>query len=85
MKGAALAALTAPLARSASAAPSAGGGVAYSRTLPVKHEVDVFVAGGGPAGVAAALAADRSLSVHDVPVKELQAKLRAYGAYLPQA
>ncbi|MDO5317603.1 MAG: FAD-dependent oxidoreductase [bacterium] len=58
MKGAALAALTAPLARSASAA-SAGGGVVYSRTLPVKHEVDVFVAGGGPAGVAAAVSAAR--------------------------
>ena len=40
---------------------------------------------GQAAGVAAALAADRALSVHDVPVKELQAKLRAYGAYLPQA
>ena len=58
MKGAALAALTAPLARSASAA-SADGGVVYSRTLPVKHEVDVFVAGGGPAGVAAAVSAAR--------------------------
>ena len=58
MKGAALAAFTAPLARSVSAA-SAGGGVVYSRTLPVKHEVDVFVAGGGPAGVAAAVSAAR--------------------------
>ena len=58
MKGAALAALSAPLARSASAA-SAGGGVVYSRTLAVKHEVDVFVAGGGPAGVAAAVSAAR--------------------------
>lgn len=35
------------------------GGVVYSRTLPVKHEVDVFVAGGGPAGVAAAVSAAR--------------------------
>ena len=34
-------------------------GVVYSRTLPVKHEVDVFVAGGGPAGVAAAVSAAR--------------------------
>ena len=61
VKGAALAALTVPFARSASAsaAPSAAGGVAYSRTLPVKHEVDVFVAGGGPAGVAAAVSAAR--------------------------
>ena len=58
MKGAAFAALSTPLAHSASAA-SAGGGVVYSRTLPVKHDVDVFVAGGGPAGVAAAVAAAR--------------------------
>jgi len=34
--------------------------ISYSRSLPVRHDVDVFVAGGGPAGVAAALAADRS-------------------------
>ena len=30
-----------------------------TRAIPVRHEVDVFVAGGGPAGVAAALAAAR--------------------------
>ena len=40
---------------------------------------------GQAAGVAAALASDRSISVHDVPVKELQARLRAAGAYLPTA
>ncbi len=28
--------------------------VAFQRTVPVRHEVDVFIAGGGPAGVAAA-------------------------------
>lgn len=33
--------------------------IAYSRTIPVRHDVDVFVAGGGPAGVAAALTASR--------------------------
>ncbi len=33
--------------------------IAYNRDLEVRHEVDVFVAGGGPAGVAAALAAAR--------------------------
>ena len=31
----------------------------FSRTIPVRHEVDIFVAGGGPAGVAAALTAAR--------------------------
>ncbi|MCJ7552218.1 MAG: FAD-dependent oxidoreductase, partial [Anaerolineae bacterium] len=31
----------------------------FKREVPVRHEVDVFVAGGGPAGVAAALAAAR--------------------------
>ena len=33
--------------------------ITYTRSIPVRHEVDVFVAGGGPAGVAAALAASR--------------------------
>ncbi len=31
----------------------------FQRKIPVRHEVDVFVAGGGPAGVTAALAAAR--------------------------
>ncbi len=31
----------------------------FQRSVAVRHEVDVFVAGGGPAGVAAALAASR--------------------------
>ena len=34
--------------------------VKYSRSLPVEVDVDVLVAGGGPAGVAAAVAAARS-------------------------
>ncbi|MBN2311648.1 MAG: FAD-dependent oxidoreductase [Candidatus Hydrogenedentes bacterium] len=33
--------------------------VVIQRTIPVRHEVDVFVAGGGPAGVAAAVGAAR--------------------------
>ncbi len=34
--------------------------LSYQKSLPVKHDVDVFVAGGGPAGVAAAVAAARA-------------------------
>jgi len=33
--------------------------ITFKRTIPVRYDVDVFVAGGGPAGVAAALAAAR--------------------------
>jgi hypothetical protein len=33
--------------------------VAIQRRIPIRHEVDVFVAGGGPAGVAASVAAAR--------------------------
>jgi len=33
--------------------------LSFTRSIPMRHEVDVFVAGGGPAGVAAALAAAR--------------------------
>lgn len=36
-----------------------GTAITYSRSIPIRHEVDVFVAGGGPAGVAAALTAAR--------------------------
>ncbi|MGC9347241.1 MAG: FAD-dependent oxidoreductase [Anaerolineae bacterium] len=31
----------------------------FKREIPIRHEVDIFIAGGGPAGVAAALAAAR--------------------------
>ncbi len=31
--------------------------ITFARTVPVRHQVDVFIAGGGPAGIAAALAA----------------------------
>ena len=56
MKCAALAAAGAGAVRGAKGAP-APGCVTYSRSIPVKHETDVFIAGGGPAGVAAAVAA----------------------------
>ena len=36
-----------------------GAAVSFQRKVPVRHEVDVFVAGGGPAGAAAAVAARR--------------------------
>lgn len=37
-----------------------GAGLVFSRRLPVKVETDVFVAGGGPSGVAAAVTAARA-------------------------
>ena len=40
---------------------------------------------GQAAGIAASMAADAGTSVHTVDVKGLQLKLRAYGAYLPNA
>ena len=33
--------------------------ISYNRTLEVKYDVDVFIAGGGPAGVAAAVSCAR--------------------------
>jgi len=33
--------------------------IEFTKVIPVRHKVDVFVAGGGPSGVAAALAAAR--------------------------
>ncbi|MBN2713643.1 MAG: FAD-dependent oxidoreductase [Planctomycetes bacterium] len=34
--------------------------VSFSRSIPVRHEVDVFIAGGGPAGTAAAYGAAKA-------------------------
>jgi len=39
--------------------PPAAQAVTFQREIPVRHEVDLFVAGGGPAGVAASVAAAR--------------------------
>ncbi|GAF96810.1 unnamed protein product, partial [marine sediment metagenome] len=36
-----------------------GGSLRFQREIPIRHDVEVFVAGGGPAGVAAAVAAAR--------------------------
>lgn len=41
----------------ARAAATKPGAVQFQREVPVRHEVDVFIAGGGPAGAAAAVAA----------------------------
>ena len=54
------AAVPAAFAFDGKAAVGNAGGIAYSRTLPVKVKTDVFIAGGGSAGVAAAVSA-RSL------------------------
>ena len=57
IKGSALALAAAPAALAKNDPAASANGLAYARTLPVKVETDVFVAGGGPAGVAAAVAA----------------------------
>ncbi len=36
---------------------ASGSSVVFQKTIPVRHEVDVFIAGGGPAGLASAIAA----------------------------
>ena len=38
------------------------GVIKIRREIPVRHEVDVFVAGGGPAGVIAAVTARKNQS-----------------------
>ena len=55
--GSALALAAAPVTGAGTGPRARPGEIAYARTLPVKVETDVFVAGGGPAGVAAAVAA----------------------------
>ena len=52
-------AASAPLA-GASSAPAAGGFAEPSRVLPVADDSDLIVAGGGPAGIAAAITAARA-------------------------
>ena len=52
-------AMMAMKATPASSAEAAPGTLTFQRQVPVRHEVDVFVAGGGPAGIAAAVAAAR--------------------------
>ena len=57
LSGLATGAWSAKALAAAEAPRAAEGSVAFQRNLPVKRTVDVFVAGGGPAGVAAAVAA----------------------------
>lgn len=39
------------------------GGIAFRREISIRHKLDVFVAGGGPAGVAAVSAARQDRNV----------------------
>lgn len=60
MKAAALAGGTLPAGGIACAAERPPkGSVVFQRSIPLRYEVDVFVAGGGPAGTAVAVAAAR--------------------------
>ncbi len=54
----------------------------YQKEIKVKYEADVFVAGGGAAGVAAALACE-SEDVRKVNIDALKESLVKLGAYLP--
>ena len=53
-----------------------------ARRVPVFRDCDVLVAGGGPSGAAAALAASRGCVPRAVPIAELQALLLCQGAWL---
>jgi len=48
-----------PAGRSATAASPSPNEICFQRRIPIRHEVEVFVAGGGPSGLAAAVAAAR--------------------------
>ena len=61
----------------------------FQREIPIEEGYDLLVAGGGPAGTAAAgtaavqtIEADRSAC--DIDVRKLTASLRKQGAYLPE-
>ena len=53
--------------------------IQYSKTIPVREDVDVFVAGGGPAGVAAALSIDAGCAVQDLEYARLREALLSWG------
>lgn len=61
--------------------------LSYQRDLKVRHEPDVLVAGGGPAGIAAALAAAMVAQTGNdtriIEIRDLQIRLKTMGAYLP--
>lgn len=57
----------------------------YTKSLNCKYETDVFIAGGGPSGVAAAVAASLACETEDVrkiSVLKLQENLIKIGAYV---
>jgi len=57
--------------------------LSYQRNLEVRYDAEVLVVGGGPAGIAAAMAVQAGPDTRSIDVRELQARLKAMGAYLP--
>ena len=51
-------------------------GPGASAALPVTRKVDVLVAGGGPAGVAAVISLRENVAPREIDVKSLQDELR---------
>ena len=59
------------------------GEIVYSKGISEKYSVDICVAGGGPSGIAAAVAARAGCGTRDISVVELQRRLRDIGGFLP--
>jgi 2-polyprenyl-6-methoxyphenol hydroxylase-like FAD-dependent oxidoreductase len=56
-----------------------------TQEVPVRCRVEILVAGGGPAGMAAAMAVEERTHVRGISVSVLQRALLDIGAFLPNA